>query len=1129
MSRRSGSPSGRVRSRTVRRALQLGVSVFLTASSIVLVASASASSSQRPSNFDRLEPGQVIEGVKSSTGRIARTDPELLGRTDGTIVNVLVKLDYDSTATYDGGVRNLPATSPTETGKELQENQAAVEAYESYVETVENEIVADIQEAVANESVQNSFKTVYGGVEMSLPANQVDALLKVDGVVAVQKNELEQPVTDRTPEFIGATEAWQALGGPIKAGEGVIVGVLDTGVWPEHPSYQDRGIERPPGAWRCDFGISGDPNDPAFVCNDKLIGAYAFVTTYLRLIGALPGEFCTETGPSTTARCSARDSVGHGTHTSSTAAGSPVESAPIFGIERGPISGIAPGAHVIMYRVCLDQGCFSADSVMAVQQAVRDGVDVLNFSISGGTNPYTDPVELAFLDAYAAGVQVNASAGNSGPGPGTANHGGPWTTTVGASTSDRHFLSDLQLTSPDGASFTRTGTTVTPGIEEPTRAVLAEEVPGYDDPLCQTPLPAAASGLVVACRRGVVGRVLKGYNVMLGGGAGMILYNVPAAQDINPDNHWLPAIHVPGPEEPLREFLSSREAYAQWATGDKRPVRGDVMAAFSSRGPLADFIKPDVTAPGVQILAGHSPTRAGAAVIDGGPPGELFQTIQGTSMSSPHSAGVAALVKAAHRDWRPGQIKSALMTSSIQDVVKEDGETPADPFDRGAGSIRANRAINPTVTFNVPASIYYMSATDPLNRVHINLPSIQVNPFGGEITTTRMLTNVSGRRQVLEAETQAAEGLTIQVNPRRLPLDPGESRSVRITIEGPGLANNRWYFGQITFDPRREGAVEAVVPVAVFRAQGALTLQHVCEPTTFPRGSNADCQVTVRNTAGQPASANLEVEGPRGRGLEITNVSPPAQPTERGFRWTGTLTPALAPRIVSLTPGGQEYIPLPFAPIPGVGDETAINFTVPPFEYGSETYTSLCMVSNGYAVVGGCTAEDINFVPQTFPNPARPNNVLAAFWTDLDPSQGGQLRAGTGSVGGVPYIILEWRNVPVFDAPSERQTFEIWIRTGTTEGVNYAYERVAGNGSADGLNVGAENRDGTTGVNLGRVPADGEELTVNTEPPTPGGSVTITYDAFGRRAGEYDVVARLTSNITVGTVTEAVHLTVTPQ
>ena len=178
--------------------------------------------------------------------------------------------------------------------------------------------------------------------------------------------------------------------------------------------FADPGLRRFPLAAGCEFGDGSDPDFGApFDCGRKLIGAYAFTDTYMSLVGALPGEFC----DNDTGRCSARSGDGHGTHTASTAAGSHSK-ASVFGLPRGRVSGIAPGARLIAFRVCLSLGCYSSDSVSAIEQAVLDGVDVINFSISGGADPYSDPVELAFLDAYAAGIEVNASAGNAGPGPG---------------------------------------------------------------------------------------------------------------------------------------------------------------------------------------------------------------------------------------------------------------------------------------------------------------------------------------------------------------------------------------------------------------------------------------------------------------------------------------------------------------------------------------------------------------------------------------------------------------------------------------------------------------------------------------------------------------------------------------
>ena len=291
-------------------------------------------------------------------------------------------------------------------------------------------------------------------------------------MAAVQSDEPEQLQTDSSTAFIGAPTIWDQTGGQALAGQGVIFGDLDTGLWPEHPSFADNaGLGAPPpkadGTPRvCDFG--DNPLTPAvdvFACNNKLIGGQPFIDTYNAIFG---GEVFPD---------SARDSNGHGTHTTSTAAGSIVDSAPIFGIERGPISGVAPGAWVIEYKVCGLEGCFPSDSAAAVAQAILDGVDVINFSISGGSNPFTDVVELAFLDAYEAGILVAASAGNSGPGPDTTDHHGPWTLTVAASTQTRAFLSTLTVTDGvDTATFE--GASITHGVATSTPIVLAQNVPG---------------------------------------------------------------------------------------------------------------------------------------------------------------------------------------------------------------------------------------------------------------------------------------------------------------------------------------------------------------------------------------------------------------------------------------------------------------------------------------------------------------------------------------------------------------------------------------------------------------------------------------------------------------------------
>jgi hypothetical protein len=1115
-----------------RRVLQLLSALVL----VVALSGTSIGLAAEQSKADRwkvtpITGGDASDATKATTSALAKSDKRLLVRTDDKRINVVVKFDYDSVAAYRGGVRGLRATSPQVTGRSLHRNSAAVAAYRSYLGRIESRITGDITNRVASARITNSFRIAYGGVAMRLPAKRVKDLLGVEGVVAVQKDVLAQPLTDATPEFIGATEAWDQISGPATSGEGVIVGVLDTGIWPEHPSWNDPGIDHPGGTFGCEFGDGSDPElgDP-FECSDKLIGAYAFLDTYMAFIGAEEGEFCNND----TGECSARDSDGHGTHTASTAAGAPVDQVDIFDIPKPPISGMAPGGHVIAYRVCLDQGCFSSDSVAAVEQALLDGVDVINFSISGGSNAYTDPVELAFLDAYAGGVNVNASAGNAGPGEGTADHAGPWTTTVGASTSNRHWLTKLLVRADNGETFEATGATITPGITEPTPVVLATEVGG--DELCSEPLPdGAATGLVVVCG-GATGRNVKSLNVLAGGGVGMILYN-PSHRDLFTDNFWIPTVMIGGPS-PADEFLAFMDSHsgeaATWQTGTATEVRGDVMTSFSSRGPVGDFIKPDVTAPGIQILAGRSPVASPAAQPVAGPPGELFMSIAGTSMSSPHSAGVSALVKAAHSDWTPGQVKSALMTSSIQDVLKEDATTPADPFDRGSGSIRANRAIDPTVTFDVPASDYVGSATNPLGRVHLNLPSINVPVFGGEVTTTRTMTNVSGADQSITASTQAPDGVSITVEPSHFSMQPGASQTVTITISAPTVAEGQ-YFGQITFTPEGIGT-PAVVPVAfnkVASSETDVALDNSCSPEEIRKRKSTDCQVIVQNNALVPANADLVVTAEEG--LRVHSVSPPGVPGKNGFTWSGALEESVAPEIVSITEGGapSDYLPLSafdVPPFPDVGDETIVNIETPEFLYGSETYSSLGMVSNGYTVIGGGDeASDVQFVPSPLPDPAPPNNTVAPFWTDLDPSLGGAMRAAVleDTETGEAWIVQDWEDVATFGNAGDVHDFQIWTKIGDTEGNHLVYGDV-GVGASDGLNAGAENRAGTSGVELETIPPpDNSQWTINTAPPDPGGSVTITYRARGRKVGVWDIVAELTSDITVGTITDVVTLTVT--
>ncbi|MGI8625270.1 MAG: S8 family serine peptidase [Geodermatophilaceae bacterium] len=1057
-----------------------------------------------------------VSAPKAATSRVAQSDPSVLEATGTEPTAVVVKLDYDSLATYAGNLPGYDATSPSVTNTPFDRGSQAARRYEGLIDAIESRFLAALSAAVPEAVAGTQLRVVYGGVALVLPANRARDLLALPGVVAVQGNGLAQPLTDSSPEFIGAPTLYDALGSDTTAGEGAIVGVLDSGGWPEHPSYVDPGIAPPPprgdGEARvCDFGdnpLTPRRNDP-FVCNDKLISGEPFLEAYNQVVGGEVYE-------------TARDSNGHGTHTSTTSAGAPVANAVVLGVDRGAINGIAPGAHVAVYKVCGLEGCFSSDSAAAVGRSIEDGVDVINFSISGGTNPYSDPVELAFLDAYAAGVFVSASAGNDGPGAGTVNHVGPWLTSVAASTQERAYESTLTVTGTTG-TFTDTGASITAGAG-PAPVVLASAAP-YNRPLCDAPAPAGLfTGKIVACERGVIARVEKGYNVLQGGAAGMILYN-PALADIETDNHWLPTVHLADGTDFLAFMAANPNATATFTAGQKATGQGDVMAAFSSRGPGGDFLKPDVTAPGVQILAGHTPTPE--SIVEG-PPGQLFQAIAGTSMSAPHVAGSAALLVALHPDWTPGQIKSALMTTATTDVVKEDTTTPADPFDMGAGRIDLTRAGDPGLTFDETARAFTRSAADPTSRLMLNIPSVNAPLIPGAVTAIRTATNVTSETVQYQATGTVPAGATIIVAPSEFTLAPGESVRIRITIKAIDVAPGQ-YFGQVNLN-ETAGDRDLHLPVAFSPGQGSVTLTTDCVPDTVRVNSSqrSTCTVGAQNTGFEPTRADLG--STVSRHLVITSVSGAVRVSPRAVALPNQQLAGREPGTPSIDPGELfGYLPLAgFGVTPDpIGDEEAINLDLPEFTYAGETYAAMGVTSNGYAVVGGAESADIDYLPQDLPDPVRPNNVLAPYWTDLDGTEapGVYLAIIDDTDTGESWFVSEWQ-VNLFGT-DELKTFQMWVGLNGTEDITFAYDPENLPGAPPpgyGLTVGAENVNGSAGDQIEGPPT--QDLRVTSTPGTPGGVASYTFKVGGVALGNGEVSTRMVSPAVQGVtiVTDTVNV-----
>lgn len=682
-------------------------------------------------------------------------------------------------------------------------------------------------------AVSTDYTTSLNGFAVQMSDNQAFKMSYAPGVATVLQDTWRQPTTDNSGDFLGLNSP-----GGLRAkgydGEGVVVGVVDSGIWPEHPSFADDGSYRDPGITldettyaACDFGNSAhNAADVAFECNNKLLGARQVIPTYRAVIGATPGEFN-----------SARDDNGHGTHTAATAAGNAGVPASILGIDRGVVTGVAPRAHIIAYKGLGALGGFGSDLAKAIDQAVADGVDVINYSI-GSSSFAIGPDDVAFLFAANAGVFVATSNGNSGPGAATTGSPAsvPWLTSVGASTQDRTFQGSAS--SPAGweyfgASVT-TGTGVLPLVDsEDAGSELC--IPGALD-------PAAVAGKIVLCKRGAIARVAKGFAVHAAGGAGMILYNADDGQSQVTDTHWVPAVHINNTDGvAVKAYIDSAgaDAVAQINGGVLTPAQGSVMAAFSSRGPnrlSADIIKPDVTAPGVNILAGTTPVPGSGLTV----PGEMFMSISGTSMSSPHVAGLFALVKQAHPDWSAAIAKSALMTTSRQDVTKEDAVTPGDPFDMGAGHVDPSTSgkgsifepglaydagLFEYVAFTCGADLsvfpsgtcaFLESLGVPADPANLNLPSIGVDAIPGTETVTRRVTSVakdSGWR-TYNVSVEAPAGFEVTVSPSTMRLKPGMSASYDVTITNVSAPAGEWRHGSLTWSDDT-GHYEVYSPISV--------------------------------------------------------------------------------------------------------------------------------------------------------------------------------------------------------------------------------------------------------------------------------------------------------------------------
>ncbi|XAR61950.1 Cucumisin [Bertholletia excelsa] len=555
-----------------------------------------------------------------------------------------------------------------------------------------------------------TYNEVIHGFSARLTAGEAESLEAQPGVLAVAEEVVYELHTTHSPEFLGL-DSLDSLLPDSGSMSDVVVGVLDTGVWPELPSFDDSGLGPVPTTWRgmCEVGTNFNSSS----CNQKLIGARFFKKGYEEAFGPIDEKKESN---------SPRDDDGHGTHTATTAAGSAVTGASLFGYAEGTARGMAPRARVAAYKICWMGGCFATDILAAMDKAIEDGVDVLSLSIGGTISEYDrDFVAIGAFRAAAKGIFVSCSAGNAGPSSLTLSNVAPWITTVGAGTLDRDF--PAYVAAGNGKSF--------PGVSLYSGKPLSDSlIPlvyagnasnSSSGALCidGSLIPAKVSGKIVVCDRGMNARVQKGLAVKAAGGVGMILTNTELyGEELVADAHLIPTVALGQRSgDAMKKYIFSDSAPKATITF-KGTVLGikpsPVVAAFSSRGPnpiTPEVLKPDILAPGVNILAGWS-GAAGPTGLPGDTRRVKFNIISGTSMSCPHVSGLAALIKSARPDWSPAAIRSALMTTAYtsyntgETVIDVATGTPATPLDYGAGHVLPRDALDPGLVYDATTEDY---------------------------------------------------------------------------------------------------------------------------------------------------------------------------------------------------------------------------------------------------------------------------------------------------------------------------------------------------------------------------------------------------------------------------------------
>lgn len=739
-----------------------------------------------------------------------------------------VQLEQSPLATYQGDVKGYTATNILASGQSnsiaggvLNTKSSASKNYLDYLAAKQAQFLNRAQSVLNRKiDVSHQYKIVLNAFAMQISATEAKILALEPGVKSVQKVGMHYLHSDSGPNFIKAKQVWNGVGSFVGTkGEGVIVGVIDTGINAAHPSFADVGgdgfdHQNPRG----EGNYLGDCKEYPKFCNDKLIGIVSFAKIVDNLPEVVNGDYQDLEDKLKVGY----DYNAHGSHVASTAAGNVLTNVPFYlnvSDEQGSIvkassfqfdsiSGVAPHANIVSYQVCGLDGCYAELTVKAVEHAIENGVNVLNYSAGGASStPWNDIDALAFLNARAAGVHVATSAGNSGPDAKTIGSPGnaPWITTVAAYSHDRAFSSQ-QLTDFIGGETAITADIIGKGVTVAYtgNVVLAAD---YGDASCNSEFAEGTfDGEIVVCHRGEIARVRKGVNVVAGGAGGLILANVAGgSESLNADTHVLPAIHISAADgEVLIAWLATGSEHKATIKGSELvsdPELGDIAGSFSSRGPndpFATMLSPDIAGPGVDVYAANSEDHYFDENVTESP----YTTMSGTSMSSPHLAGALALIHASHPDWTPAQVQSAIMTTANNITYKDDYYTGvkqrSNLFDQGAGSVRVDQAIKAGLLLDISKQQYIDA--DPYfggDPTTLNMSSMAANHCISTCSWVRTVTATADSTWTASFE-YLNPGFKIEVSPNAFTLAKGQSQELTFTASTTSGLEDEWVHGFTT-------------------------------------------------------------------------------------------------------------------------------------------------------------------------------------------------------------------------------------------------------------------------------------------------------------------------------------------